>query len=113
MAPSALRHGIGALRHGIGALRHDARQELGLRYNFCIVTEGRDTARQRAFVRSDTVGHRGDTAGEGATIRPNARHDTTLCARPVPSLGQGWVHYALDLVFSQNTILSHCLGHCS
>ena len=47
----ALRHGVRALRHGVRALRHapqhaqhGARKELGLQYNFCIMTEGRDTA---------------------------------------------------------------------
>ena len=46
------------------------------------VTRCCDTARQLALAHSDTVGHRRDTAGEGATIRPSPRHDTALCARP-------------------------------
>ena len=35
-----------------------------------------DTARQHARACSDTAWHKCDMAGEGATIRPNARHDT-------------------------------------
>ena len=41
---NALRHGAGALQHARQRSRHGARQERGSRYNFCIVTEGRDTA---------------------------------------------------------------------
>ena len=39
---SALQHGVGTLRHARQRTRHGARQGLGPRYNFCIMTRGGD-----------------------------------------------------------------------
>ena len=42
--------------------------------------------------------------------RPGQACDMAQCAH---RLGQGWVHCARDLVLTQCTVLSHCLGHYS
>ena len=70
---------------------------------------GFDMADQACYI----AGQACDTAEEGATTRPSARHDTALCARPVRA---GWVrcvHCTPNLVLTQCTVFSHCLGHCS
>ena len=107
-------------------------QRLGLRYKFCIVT--------RRGLRHDFVSrHSPTTRCPCATTRPrygwaHARygregghdtatvcHDTTgpassvraawtLCAR---SLGSGCAPCAPNPVLTQDTVLSHCWGHCS
>ena len=71
---------------------------LGLRYNFCIVTEGRDTAYHTASARCDTTGarlrHGHDMAREGATIRPRGGHDT---AQRAPRHYAGELRHAWQL----------------
>ena len=131
---TVLYHDRGGLRHGRPRSYDTARQRSRargdktgrcLRYGRrgcntacpCVQHSAQKAPYDTAPMRHDTAGarlrHCHDTAGEGATIRPNARHDTALCSWPVRSLGQGWVHCALDSVLTQCTILSHCLGHCS
>ena len=63
---------------------------------------GHDTTGVRLRHDHDTAGHRRDTAERGAmTRRP---------ARAVRSLSSGC---APNLVLTQCTVLSHCLGYCS
>ena len=77
--------------------------------------EAYDTTREaqcviRSGVRCDTAEH----ALRHGRAKPATwclvRHDTAGLTR---SLSQGWVHCALDSVLTQDTVLSHCLGHCS
>ena len=75
------------------SIRHDTAQEARDVARRATTRSGpaRDTTRQCARVRIDT-------AGDGATIRPSARHDKTLCAWPgcnmrnLDSLGVHPVH---------------------
>ena len=58
-----------------------------------------------------------DMAGPGLLHGASARHNMTRHDRPRAqcgrNLGHGCVHCALDLVLTQDIVLSHCLDHCS
>ena len=94
-----LRHGQAGTTIRPGSVRHGAQCARGMDWvaiQFCIVTGGKSqqccyTVRQRARVCSDTTGGACNTAGEGATTQPNARHDTTPCARPGCCARAAWV----------------------
>ena len=104
--------------HTAGA-RNGARQGSVLRYKVCIVTggDGREAATRLCVAiqcatrparpatlpasNHDTVGHR-------PTTRPG-RSARGLCAQAGPRCSPG----APNPVLTQDTVLSHCLGHCS
>ena len=95
---AVLRYGRAGLRHGREALRHGAQQRGRERRH-----DARGTACDKAW---SSLRHGNDMVpGAPRYCRPSAQ-----CAR---SLGQGWVHYALDSILTQCTVLSHCLRHCS
>ena len=84
-----------------------------------------DTARSRLpATRHPCATTRSVHACDMATIRlgrgpryGSTRATTQRCAHAwvqrAHSLGHGCVHYALDPVLTQCTVLSHCLDHCS
>ena len=95
------------------SMRHNTAQEVRDMARRAATRRGleRDTA-LRHDLRNDRARPRYHASALQDTTQHAPRH-RAVRARLVHNLGQGWVHCALDLVLTQCTILSHCLGHCS
>ena len=131
-----LRHNArhGAQRPATCSTARTTRRATGtcVAIQFCIVTggEGREAATRcasgcvRAVTRQGTLATRLRGRPRHSRGRPTTRrrvcHDTAPSARYArrlgavgAQLGSGCAPCAPNLVLTQDTILSHCLGHCS
>ena len=110
-APGATIRRSTALRHGAGALRHArqrARQGLNCDTIFCIVTEGRRHGVRHSARHGLRHGQCALQHGQrGATTRRPARGLDTMRAQ------LGFLRCSPNPVLTQDTVLSHCLDHCS
>ena len=87
-------------------LRHDA-QQLALECGDMARDIPRDTA-------CDTTERKATIwPGEACDTAPGAPRHGRPSAQRARSLSQGCAPYAPNLVLAQDTVLSHCLGHCS
>ena len=109
------------LRHGRARARYGAQCACGMDWvaiQFCIVIGGKgNNARTR---RASAQRHDHDMAGHGlrhgalcATARSPAHAVRATWAQCARSLGQGCAPCSPNPVFTQDTVLNHCLGHCS
>ena len=77
------------------------------------VTCVHDTAYDKASASCDTARHGHDTAPVCTMTRRPARGVRSAWAQCVRRLGLGCAPCAPNPVLTQDTILSHCLDHCS
>ena len=93
--------------------RRRAIRSKGLRHGAALPATQRSSVRVRAATWPGTGTTRPGGGGGGHDKTQHAPRHDVVCVRPVRSLGHGWVHCTLDLVLTQDTVLSHCLDHCS